>query len=64
MASSAPLAMLAFALAAQTWPSEVIATPPQPQMPPPPGSPPGVVTAVQEWSTAPEAVDTESTRPL
>ena len=48
VASSAPLEMLAFALAAQTWPSAVMAMPPQPQMPPPPAVPSGSVTVVHE----------------
>ena len=56
--------MFAFATAAQMWPSLVMATPPQPQMPPPPGSPVAVLTDVQEWSTSPVFVETASTRPV
>ena len=51
-----PLAVLAFALAAQMWPSGVTARPAQPQIPPPPGSPPGVLTTTHWWSTAAGAV--------
>ena len=54
--SWSPSAVLALALAAQTWPSAVSATPPQPQMPPPPGSPPTVLTTTHWWSTAADFV--------